>query len=80
MLETGRAILYLSKDEAGAWHVTNWPGSLSFPARVHSSPRGGGFGSPRLDAWFTGPDGATWHAVNRGDNQIARCRRLKKQP
>lgn len=78
MLATGRATLYLSKDKAGAWQVSNWPGSLVFPvARVKTSPRGGGFGCQRTDAWFRGPDGAMWHAINRGDSQIARCRRLK---
>lgn len=78
MVTTGRATLYLTKDKAGAWQISNWPGSLTFPvARVKTSPRSGGFGCQRTDAWFRGPDGNMWHAVNRGDNQIARCRRLK---
>lgn len=82
MLADGRATLYLAErkqgDGSGRWFVTYWPGSLEFPcSRVSHSRHGGGFGSPRSDAWFIGPDGATWHAVNRGDSQIARCRRLK---
>lgn len=77
MLANGRATLYLSKDKSGAWHVSNWPGTLTFLARAKTAHRGGGFGCQRTDAWFRGPDGAMWHAINRGDNQIARCRRLK---
>lgn len=83
MIETGRAVLYLV-DNGGpvewngrAWRVTDWPGRLSFPARVvNRSRRGGGFGSQITTARFTGPDGRIWSAVNRGDSQIARCRRL----
>lgn len=84
MIESGKATLYLVDSQASigrAWSVQNWPGSLSFA--VHStkhSKRGGGFGSQRTDAYFTGPDGKAWHAVNRGDMQIARCHRLAKQP
>lgn len=78
MLETGRADLYLARAESGAWRVTNWPGSLEFPAfNVRSSRHGGGFGSQRTDADFRGPDGHVWHAVNRGDMQLARCKRTK---
>lgn len=60
------------------YKVANWPDSLSFPVtRIRVARRGGGFGADRVDVWFTGPDGKPWHGVNRGDNQIARCRRLK---
>ena len=91
MVETGTATLYLvsreTAPEVGAmgvrreYYVTNWPGSLEFRVggAVSHSKYGGGFGSQRTDAWFTGPDGKAWHAINRGDNQIARCRRLKVQ-
>jgi hypothetical protein len=81
MIEKGRATLYLVDRQASAgikFTVQNWPGSLCFPVRGYKqSRRGGGFGSQRTDAWFTGPDGKQWHAINRGDMQIARCRRLK---
>ena len=78
MVETGTATLYLVKDKAGQYEITNWHGSLRLHVyHVRTSPYGGGFGSQRTDAWFTGPDGKAWHAVNRGDNQVARCRRLK---
>ena len=79
MIETGRATLYLVK--RADWHViTNWPSSLEFRAHdVSRSPRGGGFGSQRTDAWFTGPDGFIWHAINRGDMDLARCRRTARK-
>jgi hypothetical protein len=68
--------LYLVKRD-GAWFVVNWPGTLELvPWRVRVSPRGGGFGSQRTDAWFNF-EGETWHAVNRGDMDLCRCHRLK---
>ena len=87
MIETGRADLYLTPCEprassafTKAYEVTNWPGSLRFPAyHTRKSSRGGGFGSQRTDAWFHGPDGFVWHAINRGDMQIARCKRTKER-
>lgn len=94
MIETGRAVLYLTHKKSpeqlpGAsmarglvvrWEVTDWPGLLRFPAYgVTESRHGGGFGAQRTDAYFRGPDGATWHAVNRGDNDIARCHRVAER-
>ncbi len=63
------------------WFVVNWPGSLEFKCfpRIVHSPNGGGFGAQRTDAWFPGPDGFVWHAINRGDNDIARCKRTKEK-
>lgn len=86
MVATGRATLYLVQreftDSADGtkfkrWRVVNWPGSLEFPVRGPVSHGKGGFGAQRTDAWFAGPDGYVWHAINRGDNQIARCKRTK---
>ena len=80
MIETGRATLYLTRGANGRWYISNWPGSLKFEVRhLRLTPNGGGFGADRMDAWFTGPDGQEWHAVNRGDNQLARCRRKKQK-
>lgn len=60
--------------------VTDWTGKLSFDVTgLRRSPRGGGFGSQRTDAWFNGPDGYVWHAINRGDMDIARCRRTRQK-
>jgi hypothetical protein len=90
IIETGRATLYLVSRDVPATYgtgvsrqhfVVNWPGSQEF--RTLYLPRvrkhAGGFGAQRTDAWFVGPDGFIWHAVNRGDNQIARCRRTKER-
>jgi hypothetical protein len=94
MIASGRITLYLVRRDkpeqlpgpdmqrgmVSRWYVTNWPATLEFPTvNVHENARGGGFGSQRTDAYFTGPDGKRWHAVNRGDSQIARCHRLAKQ-
>lgn len=57
--------------------ISNWPGSLALLATgVRVSKRGGGFGSGRMDVWFTF-EGRKWHGVNRGDNMVLRCRALK---
>jgi hypothetical protein len=90
MTSTGRADLYLCERTDGPLsehsnrdraEVADWTGLLRFPVTaLRRSPRGGGFGSQRTDAYFVGPDGKEWHAVNRGDMQLARCRRLKVQP
>lgn len=80
MISTGRATLYLTHEGVGDWRVTDWPGELSFFAYdTRRSRNGGGFGSQRTDAWFVGPDGFIWHAVNRGDNDIARCKRTRER-
>lgn len=77
MIETGRAVLYLVAHGYGSCVITDWPGKLRFHGRVERIARhGGGFGSQITTARFTGPDGRVWSAVNRGDSQIARCRRL----
>lgn len=74
MLRWGSITLYLVKEG-----ITNWPGSLRFPlwGSYRQSRRGGGMGAQRTDAWFVGPDGYIWHAINRGDNDIASCRRTR---
>lgn len=85
MIETGRALLYATGrmfgENAGRYEITNWCGTLRIVATTHKvSPRAGGFGADRMDVWFTGPDGKAWHGVQRGDNQLLRCRRLKERP
>jgi len=78
MIDTGRAVLYLTTEKAsGRALLSNWPGSLTFRGGTvrkgaHNMAR------YRYDAWFTGPDGAPWHAVQYGGNtQIAHCKRVK---
>jgi hypothetical protein len=79
MIETGRAVLYLTKSregEAFPYVVTNWPGTLRFPVYSVRKGRHNVAGS-RTDAWFT-CEGQWWHAVQYGENsEIARCRRTK---
>jgi len=80
MRREGRITLYLSwsNDMAGAsYRLSNWPGTLQIvPTRVKRS-KANAFGRTidRYDAWFEF-EGTSWHCVNQGDNQIARCRRL----
>lgn len=84
MRATGRATLYVSLDSRGiltaGWHrdysVTNWPGTLRIAATGQTRLHAGGFGAQRTDVWFTF-EGQQWHGVNRGDNGILRCKRLK---
>jgi len=79
MIATGRATLYLAGTGLQR-EVTDWPGRLRFHVvNYRKSARGGGFGAQREDAWFTGPDGMLWHAVVRGDMELARCRRTKRE-
>ncbi len=88
MIADGRITLYLVacgprplSAFTRAFEITNWPGTLRFPATLtRTKKHGGGFGAQRTDAWFTGPDGKRWHAVNRGDSQIARCKRVETWP
>ncbi len=81
MVKTGRATLYLVDSQGSKGYpfsVQNWPGSLTFAVTYSKRNRyGGGFGAQRTDAYFVGPDGKPWHAINRGDNQIVRCKRMK---
>lgn len=76
MTESGKATLYLCRNDDKTWSVTDWAGELRFSAyhvqrMVHPFAR-----SARI-AYFTGPDGKRWSAKNIGDQQLAHCRRLK---
>ena len=88
MVASGRADLYLTNepdrasDVAGARRhvVSNWPGSLKFPVERVRRSTSRGFGPwpiIRYDVWFRDHTGAAWWGVNKGDNQILRCRRVK---
>lgn len=88
MIATGRATLYLQAPTRGVtvpnprkdYAVTDWAGCLSFVAfNYRHSRNGGGFGSQRSDVDFIGPDGYIWHATNRGDNEIAQCKRTVRK-
>ena len=82
MIEHGNTTLYLTHSKFAQWQtfadgeVGNWPGSLNMPCRVKRGRHN--IARYRYDAWFTGPDGNSWHGVQYGDNtQIIHCKRLK---
>ena len=76
MCDTGRMMLYLTTSSPA--HVSNWPGSLSFPVS-HISRGRHNIARVRYDISFTGPDGKPWRGTQYGDNtQICYCRRLSK--
>lgn len=78
MIETGKATLYLLRDESGQHNVTNWPGTLRFN-NVGIKTGRHNIAGKRYDVWFHGPDGKMWHGVQYGDNtQICHCRRTKQ--
>jgi hypothetical protein len=76
MIVTGRATLYYSRGE-----ITNWPGTLRIPVTDSHSGKGYGFGDSYevVTGHFMGPDDKRWAFRNAGDNQIARCKRMKHQ-
>lgn len=74
MLRNSGAVLYFVGSE-----VTNWPGSLRFDAFNITRSKGSGFGYAYdiVTGRFRGPGGSLWAFRNAGDNQVARCKRLK---
>lgn len=77
MRETGVALLYLFRDEVGNYSVGTWDSAPFQRANVLRMTRSrNNWGVRRTDVWFR-CDGATWHGVNLGDNDIVRCRRNK---
>lgn len=88
MIASGRVTLYLiprehkpaDRADFVRYEVINWPGSLRFSVRISDIRHGRhNIAGTRTDVWFLGPDGATWHGVNYGENtDIVHCRRVKK--
>lgn len=78
MIDRGIFTGYLTVDRHGMRFV-NWPDSLRFDVAEHRRSEASCFGRriSRIDAWFRGPDGFMWHAVCRGDMDLATARRLK---
>lgn len=83
MMIEGKAIMYITAgpNNIPPAEIVNWTNSIHFLVLRQKSSKHiiGRNQTWRVDAWFTGPDGAKWHGVNIGDNQIIRCARLKKQ-
>ncbi len=63
---------------AQGWRVQNWPGTLSFVAYGVTSERKPGK-VRRYAFWFTDSNGQRWQGTNNGNNQIARCRRVRQR-
>lgn len=64
------------------WRIRNYSVTMEF--RIPSSPYKSkhNLAGHRYDVWFTGPDGAKWHAVAFGqivDGCLVKCTRLKQQ-
>lgn len=78
METTGRATLYFVK-RGEKYFVTNWPASLEFPVLgMRTSWHNMAGKDGRIDFWFIGPDGKTWHGYQIGQyNEIAHCKRTK---
>ena len=73
MVETGRAVLYLS---VSGREVRDWAGQLRFSAMIKRGAHN--IARTRRDAWFTGPDGYVWHGVQYGEwSEIVHCKRTK---
>lgn len=76
-LETENSyILYLTEDN-GIWRITNWPGTLCFPARYGRSFLH--FGRVKaIRVYFEDHKGNSWRATQYGDDtQVARCKKIK---
>ena len=77
MRRDGRAVLYLTRNECGNYQVTQWTGPVIARVRkVSVSWHNMAGKNGRTDVWFTW-EGAWWHGVNIGDNQICRVKRTK---
>lgn len=78
MNANGFAMLYLVDGGANGdgMMVQDWSGQLRIkPTKVRKGRHN--IARTRFDVWFT-YEGQRWHGVNIGDNQILRCRRIKK--
>ena len=80
MKQHGKITLYLTKNVNGAHRVRNWPGSLDFPVIYFRKWEASAFGGsiPAMSAWFVGPDNHVWLATQKGDMDLARCKRTKQ--
>ena len=64
-------------DNFASSKVTNWPGNLTFNARVKKGKHN--IARYRYDCWFSF-NGYIWHGVQYGDNtQIVYCKQTKER-
>lgn len=80
MLKHGAGVLYLTKGTDGiTWYASDWPSVHKVPIRGRRTSFHNMAGrNGRTDVWFH-LDGAEWHGVNIGDNQILRVKRNKTE-
>lgn len=83
MRNNDRIDLYLKKGNMSGNHqryqIINWPGTLVFQVNYHKDGKHfiPGYGTvQRIDVWFQFED-QKWHGIQRGDNDICRCRKVK---
>lgn len=77
MIESGRATLFLTKDD-GKWFASDWPGHLKFKVAYRKSSRHN-WARTRMDVWFMGPDSHWWWGVSYGEyTQLLHCKRTKE--
>ena len=80
MTDNGRIALYLTKDGSG-YVISNWPGTLKFPAAIHWTRRHNWWSVSKVHyVRFIGPDFAVWSGKNLGDMEICHCKRTKIDP
>lgn len=74
MRQTGKYTLYLVIRD-GRYIVSNWPGTLEFPATGKKSWHN--FAGTRTDVWFRF-EGQLWHGYSIGNfTQICHCKKTK---
>ena len=77
MKQTGRASLYLTRNDSGNYQVGTWAGGFHIPVcRVSISRHNMAGKNGRTDVWFR-YDSSLWHGLNIGDNDICRVKRTK---
>ncbi len=77
-MSTAQTFTLYFVNTAQGWRVQNWPGTLSFVAYGVTSERKPGK-VRRYSFWFTDSNGQRWEGRNNGNNQIARCRRVRQR-
>jgi hypothetical protein len=73
---------YLKLPESGApgW-VGNWTGDFKLPMRWWQTEKHNLWACPtRVRVWFADSEGKPWMGLQIGDNEIVRCRRIKRAP
>ena len=68
-------------DTVDAWYVTNWSGTVRYPATApHRTEGRVGRNTFQIETGYYRAHGSLWAYRVQGDMQLARCRRLRKVP